>query len=159
MTTKHAARPLFSGPRTSPATPTTSAICRSSRGSRSLNPDHAGILASAVAAHARVLGEQVKRSASAPSAYVGAVGEKHIFGRVALERVITLEGGNYGPAHIHTFRDAAGNAIVWRTAEVRGAAGDVFTMTGTIKNHSEFRGEKQTEVTRCKLYRNDQEVK
>lgn len=118
-----------------------------------LEPSHAGILASAVAAHARMLGEQVKREARSanPSAHLGAVGDKkRDFGRVVVERINAVET-NYGPLHIHTFRDSSGNAIVWRTGEAHGAAGESFVLVGTVKAHSEFRGEKQTEVTRCKM--------
>ena len=117
-----------------------------------LEPSHAGILASAIAAHARFVGEQVKREARAasPSAHLGAVGEKkHDFGVVVLERVNSIET-DYGPLHIHTFRDASGNAIVWRTGAHNYTPGVNYTLTGTVKAHSEFRGEKQTEVTRCK---------
>jgi hypothetical protein len=125
-----------------------------------LDPSHAGILASAVSAHAKVLGEQVKRSQRGrESAHIGAVGDKKRgFGLVTVERIAAIET-SYGPLHIHTFRDVVGNAIVWRTGEAHGAPGESFGLVGTVKAHTEFRGEKQTEVTRCKLYRNDQEVK
>lgn len=118
-----------------------------------LEPSHAGILASAVVAHARMLGEQVKREARAanPSAYLGAVGDKkRNFGRVTIERIASFDS-DYGPVHIHTFRDTDGNALVWRTGEAKGTVGEAYMLVGTVKAHSEFRGEKQTELTRCKL--------
>lgn len=117
---------------------------------KALQHHHAGILASAVAAHARILGEEVKRAQRGESNHVGTVGEKHSFGNVTIERIASIDT-DYGTLHIHTFRDAEGNAIVWRTGEARGNVGGSYQLRGTVKKHSEFRGERQTEVTRCKV--------
>lgn len=116
-----------------------------------LEPSHAGILASAVAAHARVLGEEVRRKAAAasPSKHVGEVKSK-VAATVTVERVSSFET-QYGELFVHTFRDADGNALVWKTGKSVGAAGDVLALTGTVKAHTEFRGEQQTELTRCKI--------
>ncbi len=115
---------------------------------------HAGILASAVSAHARAIGDRLAREAraTAPSAHVGTVGEKsRDFGRVTCERVASYPT-QFGVTHVHTFRDVAGNALVWKTSKSCAAAGDVVEeMSGTIKAHSEYRGEAQTELTRCVL--------
>ena len=55
-------------------------------------------------------------------------------------------------------KDAAGNVYTWKTANNIGyedAEGvwqkpEEFTIKGTVKEHSEYRGEKQTVLTRCK---------
>ncbi len=117
----------------------------------SVGSEHAGILASAVSAHARVLGEQLARAKRGESRHLGAVGDKkRDFGVVTVERVSSVDT-QYGTLFIHSFRDAEGNALLWKTGESRGAAGDKLRLVGTVKAHGEFRGEKQTELTRCKL--------
>jgi hypothetical protein len=119
-----------------------------------LDPKHAGILASAIAAHAKAIGAEILREARAagvPSVHVGTVGEKkHDFGAVALERISSVDT-QYGTLHIHTFRDAAGNALVWKTGKSHGEAGDKFALTAGVKAHTEYRGEQQTEMARCSL--------
>ncbi|WP_263310290.1 hypothetical protein [Brachybacterium atlanticum] len=56
------------------------------------------------------------------------------------------------PFQIITMRDAAGHEIVWKTSAIQPvAAGDEVTMTGTVKEHSEFRGVDQTVVSRAKI--------
>lgn len=44
-----------------------------------------------------------------------------------------------------------GNILIWKTGKWFGDDFDVTTITGTVKAHNEFRGVKQTELTRCKL--------
>jgi hypothetical protein len=120
-----------------------------------LDRSHAGILASAIAAHDRRMGERAGRRAEvdpgAPSRHLGAIGEKRDFGRVTCERIESY-GSDYGTVHVHTFRDSEGRAIVWKTGKRRANQGDVVAaLTGTIKRHGEFRGEAQTELSRCAL--------
>jgi hypothetical protein len=118
-----------------------------------LDQKHAGILASAVMAHSRHLGQQTKRESGAAvqSQYVGTIGARQDFGRVTLERVASFDT-EYGRMHVHTFRDAIGNALVWKTGHRIGDEGSIVEMlVGTVKRHAEFRGEKQTELARCTL--------
>ncbi len=125
-------------------------------GQPALDRAHAGILASAVSGYARHLGEIAKRDAASaptadPSRYLGTIGEKRDFGRVVLEKVASFDT-DYGRMHVHTFRDSEGCAIVWKTGTRHGDDGSVVEMlTGTVKRHSEFRGQKQTELARCAL--------
>ena len=47
-------------------------------------------------------------------------------------------------------RDEAGNAIVVKSPSFYGREkGDAFTLRATVKEHSEYRGEKQTRVERA----------
>jgi hypothetical protein len=116
-----------------------------------LESSHLGVMASVIPAHARILGEEIARRECGESAHVGAVGDKgRDFGRVVLERVFAIDT-QYGALHIHTFRDAAGNVLVWRTSESKGGPGDEFELVGTVKAHGEYKGVKQTDLTRCRL--------
>lgn len=68
-----------------------------------------------------------------------------------------------GTRHIYTFADAEGNCIVWKTANAISAydedadewvdaeIGDKVTMKATVKEHNEYKGIKQTVVTRPKV--------
>ena len=56
--------------------------------------------------------------------------------------------------YIHTFKDSAGNVLVWKTSsnslpELN--EGDKVHIKGTVKEHSEYKDEKQTVLTRCKI--------
>lgn len=44
----------------------------------------------------------------------------------------------------------AGDTVVWKTSKCLYVE-DVTEITGTVKEHGEYRGEKQTELTRCKV--------
>jgi len=99
----------------------------------------------------------------AKSQYVGTPGEK-------LTVEVTYEGSPYytrkvfyntETVYLHKFRDADGNLIVWRTT-VSGFGktcdgevneGDALVVTATVKEHNEYKGEKQTLIIRAKVER------
>lgn len=68
-----------------------------------------------------------------------------------------------GTRHIYTFRDADGNCFVWKTQKVidcydeqteewtDAEIGDTIEMKATVKEHSEYKGTKQTVITRPKI--------
>jgi hypothetical protein len=53
--------------------------------------------------------------------------------------------------YVHTFKDADGNVFVWKTSSVSGFENETFRIKGTVKAHDEYRGVKQTVLTRCKV--------
>lgn len=57
--------------------------------------------------------------------------------------------------YIHTFKDADGNVLIWKTGSPLDRniidEGDLVELTGTVKEHSEYKDEKQTVLTRCKV--------
>lgn len=88
------------------------------------------------------------------SEYIGNVGDK-IETTVTLKRVKYFETsyGYYGTMiGIHCFEDATGNVIVWKTASApEMSIGDTITIRGTVKELNEYKGIKQTILTRCKI--------
>lgn len=55
---------------------------------------------------------------------------------------------------IHTFKDDNGNVIVWKTSSTSLPElneGDKVSVKGTVKEHSTYKDEKQTVLTRCKV--------
>lgn len=109
---------------------------------------------------ARVKAEQERVAAlKARSNYVGTVGEK-------LTATVTWEGSpyferrsftGYGTerCYIHRFRDADGNLIIWKSCAgfplVGADEGCTVVISGTVKEHSEYKGEKQTYILRAKV--------
>lgn len=62
----------------------------------------------------------------------------------------------YGRTYIHQFKDENGNKIVWKSGtkpEVLSEENQMVILKGTVKEHSEYKGEKQTTMTRCKIER------
>jgi hypothetical protein len=111
---------------------------------------HAGYLASVIPAHARAIGNRVaQQSGGMVSTHQGAIKDK-IEVEITVERVATTRT-DFGPRHINTLRHASGACYVWKTGTVALTAGDVLMIAGTIKAHGEYRGELQTELTRCKV--------
>lgn len=87
----------------------------------------------------------------AQSEHVGEAGER-ITVDVKVER-ITWHDGRFGPTRLLKMRDAGGNLLVWwcSSSARDWTEGEAVTLVGTIKKHDEFRDEKQTILTRCRV--------
>lgn len=100
--------------------------------------------------------EAEERARKAISQHIGQVGDK-IDVDVILEKsawfdVPSFRGFGTDTMYVHTFRDDHGNALTWKTSNGLGIeAGSQVHLKGTIKDHSEYRDEKQTVLTRCKV--------
>lgn len=110
------------------------------------------------------------KAEKAISKYVGEIGDK-------IEMKVTFEHSAYWEQtpfcgfgtetmYAHTFKDAEGNKLVWKTTKWIGNTttdekgncdyaffeeGQELFLKGTIKEHSEYKEEKQTILTRCKV--------
>lgn len=121
-----------------------------------LRPSHAGILASAVAAHTRALGREVerrlrdKKNAAQPSTHVGEVGQRLDL-ELVVARVIETES-DFGALNILVMRDASNNLFVWKTGATSAEPGEQLKVRATVKRHGEFKGEKQTDLTRGAIF-------
>ena len=100
------------------------------------------------------------KAQKAISQYVGEIGQR-ITVKVTYQFSTEWET-KFGWQSLYGFKDAEGNVFTWKTSsvpEVLNAEGkdvvihkgDEVTITGTVKEHSEYRDEKQTVLTRCKL--------
>lgn len=86
---------------------------------------------------------------SAKSNYIGTVGER-ISVEVSSAKLISSFSTEYGVTRVYRFTDATDNVITWFSS--KGIDIDnMKILTGTIKDHSEYNGEKQTIMTRCKI--------
>lgn len=102
--------------------------------------------------------EEQAAAAEGASQWVGEVNDRVT---LTLEHIRTHGfDGYYGWSAIHKFKDADGNIYIWSTSKLLcETLGEdwlsqdkrMCEVTGTIKKHSTYNGEKQTELTRCKL--------
>lgn len=91
----------------------------------------------------------------AKSQHIGQVGDKVdldvILEKRAWFEIPSFRGFGTDTMHIYTFR-YEGNAIIWKTSKgIATENGTKVHLKGTIKEHSEYDGEKQTVLTRCKI--------
>lgn len=91
--------------------------------------------------------EAERAAAAASSDFVGTVGQR-ITIPAATAKLVTSWDGYYGTTFLYNFTDEAGNVYVWKSSkcvEIK----DGMTVKGSVKEHSEYKGVKQTVITRC----------
>lgn len=98
--------------------------------------------------------QETERKAQAEkSSYFGNVGDKVDGLEVTFKNEFFYET-QFGGMCIYIFEDADGHQFKWNTSSGFGTSlekEEVITIKGTIKEHSEYNGIKQTVLTRCKL--------
>lgn len=111
----------------------------------------AGYAASAINAYLKEQEIEVKRAArreqSKGSQHVGKKGD-----RITLQVNKVSSAGfdtQWGYTFYHRFIDSNGNVIVWKTGNE--LDNGLYTLTGTVKSHDDYKGEAQTQLTRCKV--------
>ena len=120
-----------------------------------------GMVCSAVVSYSKEIEKELKKRDKNKSEYIGEVGE--VFnGEVTLIRSVAYDtyfGNQPGTSFIHIMMDNNSNIITWNTSNALWCSeyndviqvGDTFVIKGKIKQHSEYKGEKQTVLTRCKF--------
>lgn len=99
---------------------------------------------------------QVRDVVRAASRHVGQTGER-IEVTATVERESTYERRRFGYdreseiVYITTMRDAAGNTIVVKSPAFRARVGATVTVRGTVREHSDYRGEAQTVLQRVAM--------
>lgn len=91
------------------------------------------------------------------SAYFGTIKKRETFELklIAIKAIDSI----YGTTYLHIFEDVDGNKANWFASscpfgyddERQAAIGKMHKITGSVKDHSEYKGEKQTILTRCKI--------
>jgi hypothetical protein len=115
-----------------------------------------GLAVSAVAAHGRAVEAELRRTkereGAKESAFVGTVGERFRGVLVTLQSSRTIQTNGYGDLVLNKFLDAQGNVLTWFTSGgVDLAIGEQALLDGTVKDHKEYQGAKETQLTRCKI--------
>lgn len=95
-----------------------------------------------------------ERAPKTASEYVGNIGDTLTLS-ATLSSVSTFETHftYYGETnYIYKFTDENGNSIVWKTASFQKIEeGKTYEIKGKVKEHNEYKGDKQTVLTRCKI--------
>ena len=100
--------------------------------------------------------KEAERARRHPGAWVGQVGQKITvpvtYNFSASFEVRSFRGFGTETMFIHNFTDDLGNQLVWKTSKgICFQSGDRVVLTGAVKDLSEYKGQKQTVMTRCKL--------
>lgn len=120
-----------------------------------INSKHFGLLASLFPTYNRDLEiqaekaerERQKASEAEKSQYVGQEKERIVI-EVATITVLTRWDTQWGSCALYKIVDVNGNVYVWKTSGY--VEQKVKTIKATVKGHAEYRGVKQTEITRGK---------
>jgi len=119
---------------------------------------HFGLLASLIPTYRKAESRRLQESNRQVSNYVGNKGEKFSLA-LTYTKSISYES-QYGRGYFHFFTDVMGNIYKWSTNKSLSykandelhyvEQGATVQLSGTIKDHEEYRGVKQTIITRCK---------
>lgn len=83
-----------------------------------------------------------------PSHYVGVVGTTVTLSDLTVLSVLPIEG-NFGTTYLYMFVDSDGNKIKWfASRHLEKRPGEKVTVRAKIKAHEEYKGSKQTVITR-----------
>lgn len=93
--------------------------------------------------------EVARKVEKAESNHVGKEGVRSDFGPMTVVSTFETET-MYGTSYMNKFVDAEGNVIIWWTGQ-EFEVGKAYSGKATVKKHSEYRGIKQTEISRAKL--------
>ena len=86
------------------------------------------------------------------SQYLGDAGETLNIENIASCKVLTSWANGFGDYTIlYQFKDIDGNVIIWKTTKGIDTEKEIAILKGKIKELKEFRGIKQTVLTRCKV--------
>jgi len=116
-----------------------------------------GILVSAIPSYNRAMQkieeETERKNSSKKSNWVGNIKDRVTVETNKVECVTSFEscydGYHTSIVYVYKFSDAEGNIYVWKTST--DVPEETTKIVGTIKEHSEYKGTKQTVLTRCKV--------
>ncbi len=114
-----------------------------------------GIAASLPQAYLREIGKAAERKRdaerNAESQYFGTPKKREIF-ELTCEKAIGY-CGRFGEGIMYLFRDADGNIAKWATATASGdlTQGATYRILATVKEHTEYKGARQTALSRCQV--------
>lgn len=117
--------------------------------SRYCEPRDIGLLCSVPHVYAKALGRERERKQRPTSKHVGTVGQR-ITLTVHDGKTLASWETVYGTTYLYKWVTDSGDTVVWKTSKSLHEDA-VVELTGTVKDHGEYRGEKQTELTRCKV--------
>lgn len=125
-------------------------------------PRDLGIVVSAVACYNREMeyqarkaqrqAQQAQEQASLKNEWFGTIGERVTVMEPECKLLTSWET-DFGVKYLYKFTTDNGWVFTWKTGNYV-ESGKKLKVVGTVKDHTEFRGQKQTELTRCKVVEN-----
>lgn len=118
-----------------------------------------GIICSAVASYNREMEHQARKAReqkqASKSQWVGNEGDRIELRNLSI-RLLSSWSTEFGYTYLYKFVDEQGNSFTWKTGKWLGDGDEIkdtqrINLKGTVKKHSEFNKELQTELTRCKV--------
>lgn len=97
--------------------------------------------------------ERAKKIEVEKSEYFGEVGKRYKDKEILSVNLLTSWENQFGVTHIYKIVLVDGNVLTWKSSNCLYLEdGESFDkITFTVKGHNEYNGQKQTEVTRCKV--------
>jgi hypothetical protein len=108
-----------------------------------------GIAASVFAAYDKFQEQERERVAAKASTWQGTVGKRQDWQLKCV--AVRYSSGQYGTTSIYMLKDEQGNCYTWFSSNDVLEEGNEYKLKGTVKDHSEYQGIKQTILTRCKV--------
>jgi len=111
-----------------------------------------GIVASAIIAYKKEIERKAEEANTKPFEWVGTIKKRQEFDNLTLVFSTSFDS-MYGPVYLYKFQDQDGNVLVWKTGSFFDWYDGETVVSGkaTVKAHDEYRGTKQTVVTRAKF--------
>lgn len=113
----------------------------------SVDPDNLGLLVSAIGCKLRIENQRKSKQERKESKFVGSVGDRISFR--AVPKCVFSSENEYGYYYIYNM-NVDGDEIVWKTSKYLNTECE-YEFTATVKSQEEYRGVKQTEVTRARV--------
>lgn len=112
-----------------------------------------GVAASLLPAYQREMGfvseRKLRFEQEKNSVHFGEAGKREVFD-LTVTKIIPSQS-DFGATFIHKFVDAKGNIATWFSTGRQLEIGKTYKIKGTVKKFDEFRGVKQTVLTRCSV--------
>lgn len=121
-------------------------------GLKAVTAKRMGILCSSVVVYDRIMGEVIKAKTPCLNAHVGYVKQRLRSLNVTVTDIRYSEN-RFGTVTIVNMVDTDGHCFAWfATNNPKVDSGDNLVIDGTVKNHNEYKGTKQTVLSRVKMF-------
>jgi len=114
-----------------------------------VDPRHVELASWIVMGYTREKLRQEARRDKKPSEWQGEVAVRSDFAGLTVQRVVPREG-LYGTTYWHLLEDRKGNVFTWVSSRHVLETGQTYDVRATVKEHTEWKGIKQTVLTRAK---------
>lgn len=125
-----------------------------------ISPRDFGFISFGVFEYIKHLGELPQFEKKNPSNWIGEVEKRIEFKKITVTKKMEFESADTRFSrwfYIYVMSDENNNVITWKTSNASLEALKTYDFKATIKDHSEYKGTKQTEVTRLKVLKMYQE--